>query len=51
MAGAERSSSKLKLIKIFYRSTMMDERFTSLAIIFIERAYVKDLDFYHIGKV
>ena len=30
-ARAERSFSKLKLIKIFHRSTMMDERLSSFA--------------------
>ena len=42
VAGAERSFSGLKLIKIPLRSTMMDERLTSLAMISIERACVPD---------
>ena len=44
VAGAERSFSKLKLIKTFHRSTMMDERLTSLATISIESSCVRDLD-------
>ena len=44
VACAERSFSKLKLIKTFHRSTMMDERLTSLATISIESSCVRDLD-------
>ena len=44
VAGAERSFSKLKLIKTFHRSTMMDKRLTSLATISIESSCVRDLD-------
>ena len=51
MADAERSFSKLKLIKIFHRSTMMDERLTSLAMISIESACERDLDFDRIVNV
>ena len=44
VAGAERSFSKMKLIKTFHRSTMMDERLTPLATISIESSCVRDLD-------
>jgi len=33
---AERSFSKLKLIKTFHRSTMIDEKLTNMAMIFVE---------------
>ena len=42
-ASAERSFSKL--IKTFHRSTTMDDRFTSLALIFIESACVRSLNY------
>ena len=42
-ASAERSFSKL--IKTFHRSTTMDDRLTSLALIFIESACVRSLDY------
>ena len=48
VAGAERSFSQLKLIKSFYRSNVMDKRHYVISIISIERACVRDLDFYHI---
>ena len=51
VAGAERSFSKLKLIKIFHRSTMIDERYYVISMIFIERACAQDLDLYHIVNV
>ena len=44
VAGAERSFSKLQLIKTFYRSTVMDARLTSLATISTESSSVRDLD-------
>ena len=43
--SAERSFSKLKLIKTFHRSTTMDDRLTSYALISIESACVRSLDY------
>ena len=40
-ASAEISFSKLKLIKTFHRSTTMDNRLTSLALISIESACIR----------
>ena len=42
-ASAEKSFSKL--IKTIHRSTTMDDRLTSLALIFIESACVRNLDY------
>ena len=42
-ASAERSFSKL--IKTFHRSTTIDDRLTSLALICIESACVRSLDY------
>ena len=42
-ASAERSFSKL--IKTFHRSTTMDDRLISFALIFIESACVRSLDY------
>ena len=42
-ASAERSFSKL--IKTFYRSTSMDDRLTSLALLSIESACVRCVDY------
>ena len=44
-ASAERSFSKLKLIKTFHRSTTMDDRHTSLALISIESGCVHSFDY------
>ena len=44
-ARAERSFSRLKLIKIFHRSTTMDDRLISLALISIESGCVRSLDY------
>jgi len=44
VASAERSFSKLNLIKTFVRSTMVQERLDSLAIISIEPVYATSLD-------
>ncbi len=41
----ERSNSQLKLLKTYLRSTMTEERLSSLALIKIHRDMVKDLDF------
>ena len=48
-ASAERSFSKL--IKTFHRSTTMDDRLTSLALIFNESACVRSLDYNDIVDV
>ena len=42
-ASAERSFSKF--IKTFHRSTTMDDRLTSLALIFIKSACFRSLDY------
>ena len=42
-AGAERSFSKLKLIKSYLRSTMSEERLTGLALISIERQFADSI--------
>ena len=44
-ASAEKSFRKLKLIKTFHRSTTMDDRLTSLALISIKNACVGGLDY------
>ena len=44
VAAGERSFSKLKLIKTYLRSTMADERLTSLAILSIENSVAHSLD-------
>ena len=41
----ERSNSQLKLLKTYHRSTMTEERLSSLAVIKIHREMVADLDF------
>ena len=51
IAGAERSFSKLKLIKTFNRSIMMDDRLSSLAIISIESDCARSLDSNHVIDV
>ena len=45
VASAERSFSTLKLIKTFHRSTIMDDRLSSLAILSVENACVRSLDY------
>lgn len=44
VASGERSFSKLKLIKTYVRSTMSDERLSSLAILSIENDIAENLD-------
>jgi len=44
VASGERSFSKLKLIKTYVRSTMGDERLSSLAILSIENDIAENLD-------
>ena len=45
VASAERSFSKLKLIKSYLRSTMSQERLNELAILSIEKELVEKLDY------
>jgi len=44
----ERSFSKLKLVKIFLRTTLSQEKTTNLAIISIKHEIVDGLDFYDV---
>ncbi|XP_056848988.1 uncharacterized protein LOC108831809 [Raphanus sativus] len=50
VASAERSFSKLKIIKSYLRSTMSQERLNGLAIISIERELVRNLDYENLVK-
>ena len=45
VASAERSFSKLKLIKNFMRSTMTQDRLTDLAVLSIESEIARTVDF------
>ncbi|XP_042460344.1 zinc finger MYM-type protein 1-like [Zingiber officinale] len=45
VASAERSFSKLKLIKTFLRSTMSQERLNGLAMLSIEKEIIEQLDY------
>ena len=45
ISAATAEGSFSKLIKTFHRSTTMDDRLTSLALIFIESACVRSLDY------
>ena len=45
VAAAERSFSRLKLIKTYLRSTISQERLNSLALLSIEKDIVKQVDF------
>jgi len=47
---AERSFSKLRLIKTFHRSTMTDERLANLTMISIESETAKTLDMTELTK-
>ena len=51
LGGRCLSFRKLKLIKIFHKSTMMDERYYVISMISIERACLQDLVPYHIVNV
>ena len=45
IASAERSFSKLKLIKSYLRSTMSQERLSELAILLIEDKMLEELEY------
>ena len=45
VASAERSFSKLKLIKSYLRSTMSQERLSGLAILAIEKEILTELEY------
>ena len=45
VASAERSFSKLKLIKSYLRSTMSQERLSGLGIISIEKELLEEIDY------
>ena len=45
VASAERSFSKLKLLKNYLRSSMSQERLNGLAILCIEKNILKRIDF------
>lgn len=44
VASAERSFSKLKLLKTYLRSTMLQERLNGLAILSIEKNMLENID-------
>ena len=48
VASAERSFSKLKLLKTYLRSTMIQERLNDLAIIALEGELLEKIDYEHI---
>ena len=50
VASGERSFSKLKLIKTYLRSNMLQDRLNSLAILSIERDEARNLNFEDILK-
>ncbi|CAM8884341.1 unnamed protein product [Rhodiola kirilowii] len=45
VASAERSFSKLKILKSYLRSTMSQERLNALALISIEHEFLEKLDY------
>ena len=45
IASCEKSFSKLKMIAVYFRSTMNDDRLSVLSILSIERDYFQKLDF------
>ena len=51
VASAERIFSNLRLIKTYLRSTVADERLSSLAILSIENDVAHELDFSKARKV
>jgi hypothetical protein len=50
VASAERSFSKLKLIKSYVRSTMSQERLNGLAILSIEKKVLENLEYKNLIK-
>ena len=48
VASAERSFSKLKLLKSYLRSTMTQERLNSLATITLESGLLEKINYEHI---
>ena len=50
VASAERSFSKLKLIKSYLRSTMSQERLNGLAILSIEKEVLEEFDYKNLIK-
>jgi hypothetical protein len=50
VASAERSFSKLKLIKSYLRSTMSQERLNGLAILSIEKKILENLEYKNLIK-
>ena len=50
VASAERSFSKLKLIKNFLRSTITQERLSDLAILSIKSETARTMDFQNVIK-
>jgi hypothetical protein len=48
VASAEKSFSKLKLLKNYLRSTMTQDRLNSLAILCIEKKLLDEIDLYGI---
>ena len=44
-ASAQRSFSKLKLLKFYLRTTMSQERLNGLAILCIERRMLEDIEY------
>ena len=51
VASAERSFSKLKLLKSYLRSTMSQERLNGLAIMSIESQFLESLDYHKVIDV
>jgi hypothetical protein len=50
VASAERSFSKLKLIKSYLRSTMSQERLNGLTILSIEKKMLENLEYKNLIK-
>ena len=51
VASAERSFSKLKLVKIFPRRTMLQDRMVSLTRLSIESELARKIDFSNVIKI
>jgi len=50
VGSCERSFSKLKLVKTYLRSQMIDARLSGLAVLSIERELAETLDFHSVIK-